>query len=75
MPKLEANKYNYIYFATAEEIAKDMLLELSVEPDTMIRVSMIFEGLDDYVEVPEQVLTPAPERKGFTVVEWGGTEL
>ena len=75
LPKLEANKYNYIYFATAEEIAKDMPLELSVEPDTMIRVSMIFEGLDDYVELPEQVLTPAPERKGFTVVEWGGTEL
>ena len=75
LPKLEANNYNYIYFATAEEIAKDMPLELSVKPDTMIRVSMMFEGLDGYVEVPEQVLTPAPERKGFTVVEWGGTEL
>jgi len=75
LPKLEANKYNYIYFATAEEIEKDMSLELSVQPDTLIRVSMVFEGLDEYMEIKEQTLTPAPERSGFTVVEWGGIEL
>ena len=75
LPKLEANKYNYIYFATAEEISKDMPLEFSVQPDTVIRVGMIFEGLDEYMEIKEQSLTPAPERSGFTVVEWGGTEL
>ena len=75
LPKLEANKYNYIYFATAEEIASDMPLEFSVQPDTLIRVSMVFEGLDEYIEIEEQALTPAPERSGFTVVEWGGTDL
>lgn len=75
LPKLEANNYNYIYFATAEEINEDMPLELSVQPDTLIRISMMFEGLDEYVDVDEQVLTPAPERSGFTVVEWGGTDL
>jgi len=74
LPKLEANKYNYIRFATMEEINEDMPLEFSVKPDTLIRVLMEFKGLDEYIEVPEQKLE-TPERKGFVVVEWGGTEL
>ncbi len=36
---------------------------------------MLFEGLDEYKDVEEQVLIPAPERDGFTVVKWGGTDL
>jgi hypothetical protein len=36
---------------------------------------MIFEGLNEYRKVEEQVLAPTPERNGFTVVEWGGTDL
>ncbi|MDO5481092.1 MAG: hypothetical protein Q4F60_01975, partial [Candidatus Saccharibacteria bacterium] len=75
LPKLEANKYNYIYFETKEEIDTEMPLDFSVQPDTIIRIRMAFEGLDEYKEVEEQSLTPAPERKGFTVVEWGGTDL
>ena len=74
LPQLEANKYNYIRFATMEEINEDMPLEFSVEPDTLIRVLMEFKGLDEFIEVPEQKLE-TPERKGFVVVEWGGTEL
>lgn len=75
LPKLESHNYNYIYFATEEEIEREMPLELSVKPDTIIRVRMLFEGLDEYKEVEEQLLIPAPERNGFTVVEWGGTDL
>ena len=75
LPKLEANKYNYIYFATEEDINSDMPLEFSIQPDTIIRVRMIFKGLDEYKNIEEQMLEPAPEREGFTVVEWGGTEL
>lgn len=75
LPKLEANKYNYIYFATEEEINSEMPLEFSIQPDTIIRVRMIFKGLDEYKNIEEQMLEPAPEREGFTVIEWGGTEL
>lgn len=75
LPKLESHNYNYIYFATGEEIEEEMPLELSLKPDTIIRVRMLFEGLDEYKDVEEQVLVPAPERDGFTVVEWGGTDL
>ena len=74
LPKLEANKYNYIRFATMEEINANMPLEINPKPDTIIRVWMTFKGLDDPIEVQEQELV-APERKGFVAVEWGGTEL
>lgn len=40
----------------------------------MIRVFMAWQKSDAFVEIAEQVLT-APERRGFTVVEWGGTEI
>ncbi len=74
LPKLQENKYNYIRFATPGEINEIMPLEFSTEPDTIIRVLMQFKPLDDYIEVPEQKLE-TPERTGFVVVEWGGTEI
>ena len=66
LPKLEANKYNYIRFATREEITP--------EPDTTIRILMEYKGLENPIEVEEQSLEKT-ERKGFVAVEWGGTEI
>lgn len=40
----------------------------------LIRVFMAWQASDAPVELPEQNLT-APQRTGFTVVEWGGTEI
>jgi len=74
LPKLEANKYNYIRFETIEEIEEDMLLIINPVPDTMIRIVMNFKGLDKPIKVKEQKLT-TPIREGFTIVEWGGTEI
>ena len=74
LPKLQENKYNYVKFVTMEEINEKMPLEFSVKPDTLIRVLMEFKGLEEYIEIPEQKLE-TPERKGFVVVEWGGTEI
>ena len=68
------NEYNYIRFATLEEINNNMPLELSVDPDTLIRVLMQYKPLDKYMKVKEQELV-TPDRNGFTVVEWGGTEI
>ena len=75
LPKMEQNRYNYVYFQTLEEIDEDMPIILSIEPDTIIRVRMVFEGIDEYREITEQLLTTAPAREGFTIVEWGGIEL
>lgn len=74
LPKLQENKYNYIRFASIEEINKNMPLEFSKEPDTIIRVLMQYKTLDKPIKVTEQKLE-TPNRVGFTVVEWGGTEI
>lgn len=74
LPILQENEYNYIRFATREEIDESMPLEFSVEPDTLIRVLMTYKKLDEVIEVQEQQIE-TPERTGFVAVEWGGTEI
>ena len=74
LPKLEANKYNYIRFASAEEIESNMPLEITPKPETTIRILMTYKGLDTPIPVKEQKLEKE-ERKGYTAVEWGGTEI
>lgn len=80
LPKLHGSEYNLIRFEDLDVIEKDMPLAFSsngsvVEPDTLIRVWMSFKPLSAYVEVPEQELTQVASRHGFTVVEWGGSEV
>ena len=75
LPQMEKNKYNYIRFETEEEINKNMPLEITPVPDTVIRINMEWKALEEAIKVKEQVLEEAPERNGFTVVEWGGTIL
>ncbi len=74
LPKLEANKYNFIRFADSNYINENMPLEIIPKPDTTIRVLMEFKGLDEPIEIQEQQLEKV-ERRGFTVVEWGGSEI
>lgn len=76
LPQLEANEYNFISFQT-ESYEAAAGLEIEPQPDTVIRVFMMWGGVDHYIEVEPQDLTAMnpSEREGFTVVEWGGTEL
>ena len=72
LPILEENEYNLIRFASMDEINEQMPLEVTPAPDTIIRVLMEYKPINEYININEQVLTKA-ERKGFTVVEWGGS--
>lgn len=74
LPKMESNKYNFIRFETEEEINETMPLEIEPKPDTVIRVMMDWKKISLPLKVKEQELIPK-ERNGYTVVEWGGTEL
>lgn len=74
LPKLENNKYNFIRFQTIEEINRNMPLQVEPAPDTTIRVMMEFKGLNEKINVKEQILE-TPQRNGFVLVEWGGTEI
>lgn len=73
LPMMEQNPYNVISFQT-ENYTDAAKLIVSPMPDNLLRVFMAWKGVEDFMELPEQELT-APERIGFTVVEWGGTEV
>lgn len=73
LPRMEGNAWNLIAF---QGVAYTDGAVLSVEPtpETVLRVFMVWKALEAPVELPPQELT-APERKGFTLVEWGGAEI
>ena len=70
---MEQNPYNIISFQT--DIYTDAAeLQIDPAPDTLIRIFMAWKAVDAFVDLSNQELT-APDRAGFTVVEWGGTQL
>ena len=75
LPEMMGNKYNVITFQTKayEDVAS---LNVSPKPDTVIRVNMLWYSSDRQVSIrPQDLKSVNPsERKGFTVVEWGGEE-
>ena len=73
LPLMEKKPYNIISFQT-DSYTDAAGLDINPKPDTLIRVFMTFKGSDSHVEIEEQSLN-APKRQGFTVIEWGGTEL
>lgn len=72
LPKLEGNAYNLIAFQS-DAYTESAQLTIDPAPDTLIRVFMAWKPVEHAVELPPQTLT-APEREGFTVVEWGGCQ-
>ena len=75
LPQMQNNNYNYIHFADLAEIDANMPLNVSPAPATTIRINMEWKALKTPINVKEQKLPATPERKGFTLVEWGGTIL
>ncbi|MBZ9687453.1 hypothetical protein G9F72_014070 [Clostridium estertheticum] len=73
LPVMKDNKYNLITFAGKdyEDIAK---LKITPNPDSILRIMMVFKPLNKSIKIEEQKLNQFV-RKGFAVVEWGGTEL
>ncbi|MCM1055975.1 MAG: hypothetical protein NC394_10700 [Bacteroides sp.] len=73
LPLMQNNPYNIITFHT-EDYALSVPIEALPAPDTQIRVFMTFEASEEPAEIPPQQL-PHYERNGFTLVEWGGSEI
>jgi len=74
LPILQDNPYTYVRFESAAEQARNQALTVSPTPDTVIRVLMEWQRLDQPIAVTPQTLA-APAREGFVVVEWGGSEI
>jgi len=73
LPKMQNNKYNLITFA-GKEYTDSAKLEIIPQPDALLRVFMAFKPLTNEIKIKAPEIRPFV-RKGFTVVEWGGTEL
>ncbi len=73
LPIMQNNEYNVISFQTDNyEQAARLLVE--PKPESVLRVYMAFYESDKYIELEPQSFKPFT-RKGFTVVEWGGSEV
>jgi hypothetical protein len=70
-PEMSRNEYNLITFSTEqyEDIAP---LDITPEPDSVLRVHMVYKPIDAPINVKPQQLEPF-ERIGFVAVEWGGS--
>ena len=73
LPLMEDNPYNLITFQ-GERYTDTAKLTVHPAPDTVIRVFMAWKPLAQPVEIGPQTLT-APDRTGFTLVEWGGARM
>lgn len=73
LPRMQDNAYNLISFQS-EAYTDAAALEIEPQPDSLLRVFMAYKPLNAPVEIEPQTFE-AFERIGFTVVEWGGTEI
>lgn len=73
LPLMEGTPYNIISFQTSA-YTQNAQLHIDPQPDTLIRVFMAWRPSEEYLQMQAQQLT-APERIGFTAVEWGGTKI
>lgn len=71
LPHMPNKPYIRLSWLDTQQMNELAPLKLSVRPDTTIRVFLDAQGLDRPINIQPQSLTH-PERKGFTLVEWGG---
>ena len=75
VPRMLDSDKHFVKFITGEDYNEKIgKLEYSIQPDSEIRIFMIFSKVEEYIQVKPQLL-PTFKREGFTVVEWGGSEL
>jgi hypothetical protein len=74
--KLRKSAWNFITFVGMEGYARRYPLRIEPAPETTLRVFMAYKGVSEgeCVGVREQELK-GTERRGFTVVEWGGGKV
>ena len=73
LPQMQDNAYNLISFQQ-ERYTQAAQLDITPEPDSMLRVFMAWKPLDRPRDIEPQEF-PGFQREGFTIVEWGGTKV
>ena len=57
-----------------EEYKRRVNLSINPNPDSVLRVFMVYKPITSTIDITPQELTTFT-RTGFNVVEWGGTEV
>lgn len=75
-PQLMKNERNYVHFVMNEDCSKFADLSISPKPDHIYRIYILTQPLsiDSPFELEAQEIVPI-DRTGFTVIEWGGSNL
>ena len=73
LPLMQDNPYNVISFQTTA-YTDGAVLDINPAPDSLLRVFMAYYPTDSEVEIEPQSFD-AFVREGFTVVEWGGSQV
>ena len=72
LPKMQHNAYNLIAFQ-GKEYTDHARLTITPKPDSLLRVFMAFKSVPYPYPIPPQTFLKF-ERRGFTVIEWGGSD-
>lgn len=73
LPILEKNKKSIVHFELTEERQKYNEMTIKPEPDSLLRLNMHVKKVDKKPKKLEKQKLYNFKRKGFVVVEWGGT--
>ena len=74
LPDMVENEYNHIRFLVGDECNELAGLNITPQPTSTQRLYMIYKASDGSTTLKTPGIQPF-ERKGFTVVEWGGIDL
>ena len=73
LPVLLKNKLSLCNFQS-KNYFKNFELNINPKPDSIIRIFLYIKKINSPLKIKEQKLE-TNERKGFTIVEWGGTNI
>lgn len=77
VPKMQENELNYVHFLVNENYDRVSTLAVNPEPDNALRVYMVWTACHNKqlaMPLRPQIFSPL-KREGFTVIEWGGSEV
>jgi hypothetical protein len=74
VPRMKKNESNYVHFLLGSQCEQVATMNIIPTPESLIRVYMLWGNAEKEQGVKGQTISPL-KRKGYTVVEWGGTEI
>lgn len=75
-PQLMRNPKNFVHFVFNEQCDDFAELSISPKPDHIYRIYIVFtSNFDEEKLIYKEQVVPHMQRNGFTVIEWGGSNL